>query len=102
VVGLDCSAPDKTPMSYSCLDNFAVELDDSYRAFSSTEFWGCNSCPSFPNCMKPLLFISLDSVRGNCLKEKSQGLCQLEPFTLNNVSLSLTCVERMIPASCFR
>lgn len=29
VVGLDCVTFDKTPMSYSGLDNFTVELDDS-------------------------------------------------------------------------
>lgn len=71
MVGLDCLVLDKILMFYFCLDNFVVEFDDSYRVFFSIEFWGCNLCFSFLNCMKLLLFIFLDLVRGNCLKEKS-------------------------------
>lgn len=57
------------------------------------------SMPQFSKLYEAVIIHFFGLPGGNCLGEKSQGFFQLELFTLNNVSFSLTCGERMTPAS---
>lgn len=56
--------------------------------------------PQFSKLYEAVIIHFFGLTWGNCLGEKNPvGLGQLEPFTLNNVSFSLTCGERVTPAS---